>query len=82
MKGSSNTPMNLTTPKPINISETIKNGKSEGNTISHHILSPRIEASKDSWGKEISEAANIVTDIDKKIVFSFERNNKWTSFQG
>ncbi len=31
--------------------------------------------------KAIREAAKIVTDIDKKIVFIFERNNEGASFQ-
>jgi hypothetical protein len=63
----------LTTPKPINISETIKNGKREGNTISHHIFRPRIEASTDSWGKAIIETAIIVTEHARRMVFNFER---------
>lgn len=76
ISGSSKTPINLTTPKPINISDTMKKGSNEGKTISHHILSPRCEASNDSCGKEISETANIVTETDKKTVFNFERC-KW-----
>ncbi|WP_268874670.1 hypothetical protein [Neobacillus drentensis] len=35
-----------------------------------------MEASKDSCGNEISEAANMVTETDKKIVFSLDRNNE------
>jgi hypothetical protein len=72
MRGSSRTPRKLTTPKPINISETIKKGKSEGKTISHHIFKPLIEASRDSFGNEINEAAISVTVKDKKRVFSLD----------
>jgi hypothetical protein len=50
----------------------IKNGSKDGKTISHHILSPRREASKDSFGKAIMEPAKIITDIDRTIVFNFE----------
>ena len=28
----------------------MKNGSSEGNTTSHHIFNPRIEACKAAWG--------------------------------
>ena len=28
----------------------MKNGKSEGNTTSHHIFNPRMEACKAAWG--------------------------------
>ena len=31
---------------------------------------------------EISEAAKMVTDMDKKIVFNLERNNEGASFRG
>lgn len=50
----------------------IKNGSKDGKTISHHILSPRRDASNDSLGKVIKEPAKIMTDIDRKIVFNFE----------
>ncbi len=40
-----------------------------------------MEASNDSCGKVISEAAKIMTNMDKKMVFSLERNNEGTSFQ-
>jgi hypothetical protein len=72
MRGSNRTPMNVTTPKPINISETMKKGKRAGKTIFHHIFKPRIEASKDSCGNKISETANTVTETDKKMVFNLD----------
>jgi hypothetical protein len=41
-----------------------------------------MEADKDSCGNDIREAAKIVTETDKKIVFSLDRNNEGTSFRG
>jgi hypothetical protein len=40
-----------------------------------------MEASKDSRGKEISDAAKIVTETDRKTVLSFDRTNQVPSFQ-
>ena len=48
ISGSNKIPINLTTPNPINISETIKKGKRDGNTISSHVSNPRMEAETDS----------------------------------
>lgn len=66
--------MNFTTPKPISISDTMKKGSNEGNTISHHIFNPLIDASTDSWGKEINEMAIKVTESARVTVFNLERN--------
>jgi hypothetical protein len=40
-----------------------------------------MDASNDSLGKEISDAAKIVTETDKITVLSFDRTNSDTSFQ-
>ncbi len=40
-----------------------------------------MDASNDSLGKEISDAAKIETETDRKTVFNFDRTNKDTSFQ-
>lgn len=82
IKGSRSTPINLTTPNPINNSVTIKNGRREGKTISHHIFSPLIEASTDSRGKAINDMAIIRTISAKKIVFSLDRNTIQASPKG
>ncbi len=50
IRGSSNTPIMETTPRPMRISESIKNGSKAGNTISHHILSPLKAEAKASSG--------------------------------
>ena len=50
MSGSNITPINFTTPILIRSSAMMKNGSSEGNTTSHHIFNPRIEACKAAWG--------------------------------
>src|SRR5690606_24911908 len=57
INGSRSTPMNLTTPNPINNSEITKKGKRDGNTISHHICKPDMDASTDSLGRDIIEIA-------------------------
>ncbi len=49
-RGSSNTPIMETTPRPMRISESIKKGSKAGNTISHHILSPLKAEAKASSG--------------------------------
>ena len=40
-----------------------------------------MDASNDSLGKEISDAAKMVTETDKKTVFNFDRTNQEPSFQ-
>jgi hypothetical protein len=43
---------------------------------------PRIEASTDSCGKEMSEMAINVTDNARTTVFSFDRNTPLSSLEG
>src|SRR5699024_2001160 len=70
--GSNKTPKKCTTPNEINNSAVIKNGSREGNTISHHILSPRILASKAWLGKMIKLTPIQTTVVAKKnVLYSF-----------
>ena len=48
----------------------MKNGSSEGNTTSHHIFNPRIEACKAAWGGVQEKVKNSV-DMVRKAVFHF-----------
>ncbi|OPZ50910.1 MAG: hypothetical protein BWY92_00544 [Firmicutes bacterium ADurb.BinA052] len=50
IKGSSKAPMKWTTPRPISVSEAMKNGSSAGKTMSHHTRSPSSEALYDTSG--------------------------------
>ena len=48
----------------------MKNGKSEGNTTSHHIFNPRMEACKAAWGG-VQEKRLKSVDMVRKAVFHF-----------
>jgi len=82
INGLSRTPIKRTTPKPISISETMKNGSREGKTISHHIFKPLIDASKDSCGKDMREAAIKVTEAARNSVFNLDLNTFHPPFSG
>ncbi len=49
----------------------MKNGSSEGNTTSHHIFNPRIEACKAAWGWSTREKVKNSVDMVRKAVFHF-----------
>lgn len=74
--------MNLTTPKLINNSEKIKKGRREGKTIFHHIFSPPLEASKDSWGKMIKPIVIIVTVRANNTVLDFDLSKVQPPLEG
>ena len=69
MSGSNITPINFTTPILIRSSAMMKNGSSEGNTTSHHIFNPRIEACKAGWSTR--EKVKNSVDMVRKAVFHF-----------
>jgi hypothetical protein len=58
----------------------IKNGSREGNTTSHHMFNPLMEASKASSGKTINEMVKIVTLMAKTAVFILEGAKLCTSY--
>ncbi|BAR75211.1 SD04227p, putative [Bacillus cereus G9241] len=71
ISGSNITPINFTTPILMRSSAMMKNGKSEGNTTSHHIFNPRMEACKAAWGWSTREKVKKSVDMVRKAVFHF-----------
>jgi len=69
MIGSNKTPINLTTPNEINSSDAIKNGKSDGNTTSHHKFNPRILASSAGSGNLINDTVINTVILESNMVF-------------
>ena len=47
----------------------MKNGNREGNTTSHHIFNPRMEACKAAWGGVREKVKNSVDMVRKRFPF-------------
>ncbi|BAM52150.1 hypothetical protein BEST7613_3219 [Bacillus subtilis BEST7613] len=60
-------------PKPIKSSDRIKNGSNDGNTTSHHIDSPVLEASNEACGCEMTVAVKKRKNEAIKSVLIFDK---------